>query len=68
MPAVKERSEPVALIFRDDGLVPNNALPFLVYRGAINLDNAHPEREGGRSLFGDPRRYRRIRVATRGLM
>ena len=44
MPAVKERSEPVALIFRDDGLVPNNALPFLVYRGAINLDNAHPER------------------------
>jgi uncharacterized protein YjlB len=44
MPAVKERSEPVAIIFNDDGLVPNNALPFLVYRGAINLDDAHPER------------------------
>ena len=44
MPAVKERIEPVAIIFNDDGLVPNNALPFLVYRGAINLDNAHPER------------------------
>jgi uncharacterized protein YjlB len=44
MPAVKERIEPVALVFKDDGLVPNNALPFLVYRDAINLDNAHPER------------------------
>jgi uncharacterized protein YjlB len=44
MPAVKERSEPIAIIFNDDGLVPNNALPFLVYRGAINLDDAHPER------------------------
>ena len=44
MPAVKERIEPVAIIFDDDGLVPNNALPFVVYRGAINLDEAHPER------------------------
>jgi uncharacterized protein YjlB len=44
MPAVRDRIEPVAIIFNDDGLVPNNVLPFLVYRGAINLDKAHPER------------------------
>jgi uncharacterized protein YjlB len=44
MSAVKERIEPATLFFKDDGLVPNNALPFLVYRGAVNLDNADPER------------------------
>jgi uncharacterized protein YjlB len=29
--------EPLALHFADDGAVPNNRLPFLVYRGAIDL-------------------------------
>ncbi|MDO8396594.1 MAG: hypothetical protein Q7T45_02125 [Bradyrhizobium sp.] len=43
--------EPLAFVFADDGLVPNNPMPFLVYKGAIDVANAHPERtiEG---LFG----------------
>jgi uncharacterized protein YjlB len=42
---------PLALVFEDDGLVPNNPLPFLVYKAAIDVDSAHPEKtiEG---LFG----------------
>lgn len=42
---------PTAFIFADDGIVPNNSLPFLVYKNAISVDNAHPEKtiEG---LFG----------------
>jgi uncharacterized protein YjlB len=41
----------LTLVFEDDGLVPNNPLPFLVYRAAVDVDNAHPEKtiEG---LFG----------------
>jgi uncharacterized protein YjlB len=43
--------EPLAFLFEDDGLVPNNRMPFLVYRQAIDVDNDHPEKtiEG---LFG----------------
>ncbi len=38
-------------MFADDGLVPNNPMPFLVYKAAIDVANAHPEKtiEG---LFG----------------
>ena len=31
------RPEPLAFHFADDGKVPNNRLPFLVYRGAIDI-------------------------------
>src|SRR6204780_1512160 len=43
--------EPLAFVFKDDGLVPNNPLPFLVYKGAVDVGNGHPEKtiEG---LFG----------------
>jgi uncharacterized protein YjlB len=43
--------EPSTLVFEDDGLVPNNRLPFLIYQRAIDVDNGHPEKtiEG---LFG----------------
>jgi uncharacterized protein YjlB len=34
MSAVKAGAEPLAMVFQDDGLVPNNPMPFLVYRGA----------------------------------
>jgi uncharacterized protein YjlB len=36
-------SEPLTIVFADDGLVPNNPLPFLVYKSAIAVDNNHPE-------------------------
>ena len=43
--------EPLAFVFHDDGLVPNNPLPLLIYRSAVVVDNPHPEKtiEG---LFG----------------
>ncbi|MGC2811905.1 MAG: cupin domain-containing protein [Bradyrhizobium sp.] len=51
MSVVRTDHEPLSLLFEDDGLVPNNPMPFLVYHGAIAVDNAHPEKtiEG---LFG----------------
>ena len=51
MSVVNEDIEPLAFVFADDGLVPNNPMPFLIYKGAIDVANAHPEKtiEG---LFG----------------
>ncbi len=51
MPVVSEAIEPLAFVFADDGLVPNNPMPFLIYKNAIDVANAHPEKtiEG---LFG----------------
>jgi uncharacterized protein YjlB len=51
MPVVQMDIEPLAFVFADDGLVPNNPMPFLVYKAAVAIDNAHPEKtiEG---LFG----------------
>lgn len=36
MSTVKAGAEPLAMVFQDDGLVPNNPMPFLVYRGAVD--------------------------------
>jgi uncharacterized protein YjlB len=51
MPVVSAHAKPLTFVFEDDGLVPNNPMPFLVYRGAIDVANSHPEKtiEG---LFG----------------
>jgi uncharacterized protein YjlB len=51
MPAVSVKFEPATSVFADDGLVPNNPLPLLIYKGAIDLDSDEPEKaiEG---LFG----------------
>ena len=51
MPVVSEETKPFAFVFADDGLVPNNSMPFLLYKGAIDVANPHPEKtiEG---LFG----------------
>jgi uncharacterized protein YjlB len=51
MSVVSDDVEPLAFVFEDDGLVPNNPLPFLLYKQAISVDNEHPEQtiEG---LFG----------------
>ena len=51
MSVVSEDVEPLTFGFEDDGLVPNNPLPFVIYKSAIDVDNDHPENtiEG---LFG----------------
>jgi uncharacterized protein YjlB len=51
MSVVSADIEPLAFVFEDDGLVPNNRLPLLVYKGAVDVANDHPEKtiEG---LFG----------------
>ena len=53
MPPVKEWREPMAIVFADDGLVPNNPMPFLVYRNAIELDHDEPERTIERVFAGN---------------
>jgi uncharacterized protein YjlB len=42
---------PLTLVFADDGLVPNNPMPLLIYKRAVDVANEHPEKtiEG---LFG----------------
>ena len=35
--------QPLSFIFGDDGLVPNNAMPLLLYKRAVALDADHPE-------------------------
>jgi uncharacterized protein YjlB len=51
MSDVSDDIEPLTFVFEDDGLVPNNPMPFLVYKQGIDVDNKHPEKtiEG---LFG----------------
>jgi hypothetical protein len=51
MPVVSEDTKPLTFVFEDDGLVPNNPMPFLIYKGAVDVANGHPEKtiEG---LFG----------------
>jgi uncharacterized protein YjlB len=43
MPVVAD-TKPLTFVFADDGLVPNNPMPFLVYKRAIDVDNDHPEK------------------------
>ena len=51
MSVVSEEIEPLAIVFEDDGLVPNNPMPLLIYKRAVDVANDHPEKtiEG---LFG----------------
>jgi uncharacterized protein YjlB len=51
MSVVSADVEPLTFTFEDDGLVPNNPMPLLLYKQAIDVDNDHPEKtiEG---LFG----------------
>jgi uncharacterized protein YjlB len=51
MSVVSDDLEPLTFVFEDDGLVPNNRLPFVVYRQTVDVANDHPEKtiEG---LFG----------------
>ena len=43
MSVVRDNAEPLAIVFGDDGVVPNNIRPFLVYQDAVKLDPEHPE-------------------------
>jgi len=51
MSVVNAGVEPLTFVFADDGLIPNNPMPFLVYKAAVDVANGHPEKtiEG---LFG----------------
>jgi uncharacterized protein YjlB len=51
MSVVSNEVKPLTLFFADDGLVPNNPMPLVIYKQTIDVDNAHPEKtiEG---LFG----------------
>ena len=51
MSVVSADIEPLTFVFADDGLVPNNPMPFLVYKGAVDVGSGDPENniEG---LFG----------------
>jgi uncharacterized protein YjlB len=51
MSVVSADIEPLTFVFEDDGLVPNNPLPFLVYKGAVAIANDHPEKTI-EALFG----------------
>src|SRR5437899_1972244 len=51
MPVVSAEIEPFTFVFEDDGLVPNSPMPFLVYKEAVDVDNAHPE-QTIEELFG----------------
>jgi uncharacterized protein YjlB len=48
---VSADTKPLTFVFADDGLVPNNPLPFVIYKRAVDLDQNHPERTIER-LFG----------------
>src|SRR5262245_57020831 len=43
MSVVNPDIEPLTIVFEDDGLVPNNPMPLLVYKGAVDVANDHPE-------------------------
>ncbi|MEH2624490.1 uncharacterized protein YjlB [Bradyrhizobium sp. AZCC 1719] len=51
MSIVSADVEPLTFVFEDDGLVPNNHLPLLVYKGAVYVANDHPEKTI-ETLFG----------------
>jgi uncharacterized protein YjlB len=51
MSAVKADATPLTFFFADDGLIPNSPMPFLVYKGAVDVAGGHPE-ETIEALFG----------------
>ncbi len=45
MPTARKKAAPITYSFADDGRIPNNPLPFVLYRGAIDLTGSpDPER------------------------
>jgi uncharacterized protein YjlB len=50
---LKTTIEPLAFVFPDDGAVPNNPLPFLVYRGAIDVARVRDAAAAIEKMFDD---------------
>lgn len=44
MADAKSKIEPLTFIFADDGRVPNNPMPFLIYQNVVNVASGHPEK------------------------
>jgi uncharacterized protein YjlB len=53
MTAIREAIEPQTFVFPDDGLVPNNPLPLLIYKNVLRLGDRPEETIEG--LFGSHR-------------
>ncbi len=68
MSVVKPNATPLIFHFADDGLIPNNPAPFLVYKGAVDVGNDHPEKtiEGPvrRQWLGRDVAERRLRLCA----
>lgn len=43
MSAVIDDIKPLTFIFEDDGLVPNNPMPLVIYKDAVDVRNGEPE-------------------------
>jgi uncharacterized protein YjlB len=51
MSAVIDDIKPLTFFFEDDGLVPNNPMPLVIYKSAVDVRNGQPE-EAVERLFG----------------
>ncbi|MFZ5738012.1 MAG: hypothetical protein ACOY6K_14155 [Pseudomonadota bacterium] len=43
MSLARDQIKPLALVFDDDGLIPNNPLPLLLYKHAVDIGERDPE-------------------------
>jgi uncharacterized protein YjlB len=51
MTVTRDQLKPLTFVFEDDGLVPNNPLPLLIYKRAVDVTRGHPE-QAIETLFG----------------
>ncbi|KIZ46156.1 MULTISPECIES: hypothetical protein [Rhodopseudomonas] len=43
MSLTRDQIKPLTFVFEDDGLVPNNPLPLIIYKRAVDVGRGHPE-------------------------
>jgi uncharacterized protein YjlB len=51
MSVTRDQLKPMTFVFEDDGLVPNNPMPLVIYQRAIDVARGHPE-QAIEILFG----------------
>jgi uncharacterized protein YjlB len=51
MSVTRDQLKPMTVVFEDDGLVPNNPMPLVLYKGAVDVSRGHPE-QAIETLFG----------------